>query len=514
MVKIPVATALFLLLAPVAAEGSGTPEPRLMDLNVIALDNRGQPVTDLTAADFQVSDAGKPQTISFFRANRAGEHREPANTVGPHDFSNRVAGQPRGATIILLDMLNMGFGARGYAANQLERDLPQIEDASSVYLYVMSNDGSIFPVHDVRPPEAPDDGQASEPEPASGRWNQRAKPMLDSAIKAVTRSRPVDIDVFGRILLTFQALESLGARVAAVPGRKNIIWVTDGVPDFLGEIRSDIGQPIDFTPEIRKLSEALDRSYVALYPVREIMMGRSDNIGATSDGNGATGGGGTGMSEIETMNLLADLTGGRRSSDKVIGSAIQQSIRDLNFSYQIGYFPSNTNFDDKFHKLRITTTRKGVRIQAKTGYYAWKMEAGSRSSDAFRATAGAVLDAAEIGLRANVSPDPTKAGGSIVTLRVNAGDVSLVPEGDRFTGQLRLMAVGYSEKGAVSSTPAAPLDINFTAAERDAALKDGIRITERVPSGQRMARLRMMVFDRGSNGIGSITIPWAAFGEQ
>ena len=509
--KLSIATALFVLLPALCAEGSGPPEPRLLDLNVIALDSRGQPVRDLTADDFQITDAGKPQKISFFRVNRAGEHQEPGFSLGPHDFSNRTAGQPRGATVILLDMLNMGFGARGYAANQLEHDLPLLADAGSVYLYVVSVDGAVFPVHDVRPPAPPGEDTGSQPEPASAHWNQRAKPMLDNVIHAVTKVRSVDIDVFTRILLTFHALETLGARVAAIPGRKNIIWATDGVPIFLGELRSDIGQPIDFTPEIRKLSEALDRSFISLYPVRQIMMGRPDNIGATSDGDGATGGGGTGLSEIATMDLLADLTGGRRSSDKVIGAAIQQSLRDLNFSYQIGYFPPGTNFDDKFHKLRVTTARKGVRIQAKAGYYAWKMEAGSRSSDAFRATANAPLDAAEIGLRASVAPDPAKAGATILTLRIDAQDVSLISDGDRFTGQLRLMVAEYAENGAVSSTPAAPLDIRFTAAQRDAALKDGIVVTESVPPGETVNRLRVMVFDRGSNGIGSVTIPGAAF---
>jgi hypothetical protein len=39
---------------------------KLVDLDVVAFDSHGQPVTDLTADDFQITDAGKPQTISFF----------------------------------------------------------------------------------------------------------------------------------------------------------------------------------------------------------------------------------------------------------------------------------------------------------------------------------------------------------------------------------------------------------------------------------------------------------------
>jgi VWFA-related protein len=329
------------------------------------VDNRGQPVTDLKADDFQITDAGKPQTVSFFRVNQANSRREPLSAIGPDELSNRVGDQSPGATVILFDLLNLGFGARGMATSQLEHDLPQIETADSLYLYVLTVDGRLLPVHDIRPPTAPGEQPLSMSEPASAPWTRRTKPMLDNVMRAVAQVRSVEIDVFTRILVTFHALETLGARAAAIPGRKNVIWVTDGVPFELGEMRSDTGEPIDFTPEIRKLSEALDRSYIALYPVRQIMMGRSDNIGATSDGNGATGGGGTGMSEIATLDLFADLTGGRRSTDKAIGAVIQQSMRDLNFSYQLGYFPPSSNWDNKFHKLRITTQRKGLRTRLK-----------------------------------------------------------------------------------------------------------------------------------------------------
>jgi VWFA-related protein len=271
-----IAAVALLALPLLRASDSGQPEPRLLDLNVIAFDNHGQQVTDLTADDFQITDAGKPEKISFFRVNQPNS-REPASPLGPHEFSNRVPGESRGATVILFDLLNLGFGARGMATNQIEHDLPQItEGANSIYMYVLSVDGGLFPVRDIRPPADPADpdaGPAPSPEPASAPWTRQTKPMLDTVLRAVTRVRSVDIDVFVRILLTFRALETLGSRVAAIPGRKNIVWVTDGVPFFLGEMRSDTGEPIDFTPEIRKLCEALDSAYVSLYPVRQIMMG-------------------------------------------------------------------------------------------------------------------------------------------------------------------------------------------------------------------------------------------------
>ena len=65
------------------------------------------------------------------------------------------------------------------------------------------------------------------------------------------------------------------------------------------------------------------------------------------------------------------MTGGRPDAGKDIGAAIQQAMTDVRASYQIGYYPPERNWDGKFHKLRITTKRKGVKLQGKTGYYAW-----------------------------------------------------------------------------------------------------------------------------------------------
>lgn len=81
-----------------------------MDLNVIALDNHGQPVNDLTSDDIQVSDAGKQQKIAFFRHNDSKLSLAPV--LGPNEFSNRAGTQVPHATVILFDLLNESFGTR------------------------------------------------------------------------------------------------------------------------------------------------------------------------------------------------------------------------------------------------------------------------------------------------------------------------------------------------------------------------------------------------------------------
>jgi hypothetical protein len=71
----------------------------------------------------------------------------------------------------------------------------------------------------------------------SGPWTRQIKATMDAAMR--TRTRPIDMDVAVRVQLTYAALEWLAGRMSGVPGRKNIVWITDGVPLVLGPMRSD-----------------------------------------------------------------------------------------------------------------------------------------------------------------------------------------------------------------------------------------------------------------------------------
>jgi len=493
-----IAFGLAFVVAALATDDLPPPGSKLVDLNVIALDNHGQPVKDLTSDDFQVSDAGKQQKIAFFHRNES--KQPPAPALGPNEFSNRSAGEVPHATVILFDLLNESFGSRGVASNELIKELAPWETADGLYLYLLSVDGRLYPVHglpgaegEVRPPgEAP--------------WTRQIKPLMDQAMRTVLRVRPVEIDVAVRVQLTYAALDAMALQLSMVPGRKNIVWVSDGVPIALGPMRSDTGDFVDFTPLLRQLSEALDRSGVAIYPVRQVMLGRQDNIGATS-GAGATGGAGTGIESLETLDDFAGLTGGRPDAGKDIGGAVRQAMSDLRFSYQIGYYPSLQSRDGKFHKLRIVCKRKGVRVQAKTGYYAWADPPGTQTKQAIEAAIWTGFDAAEIGLRGTLSPDPKDPRAEHFEVRIDAQDVALAHREDQYTGQLRLTMIGYLANGQIESSAVIPLDLQYNAMERDKAVRDGIAFSNSVLLGEQMNKVRLIVFDRGSNAVGSLTIP-------
>jgi hypothetical protein len=187
--------------------------------------------------------------------------------------------------------------------------------------------------------------------------------------------------------------------------------------------------------------------------------------------------------------------------------AVRQAMRDLRSSYQIGYFPPEKNWNDKFHNLRVTCTRKGVLVQARTGYYAWQEAPGARADRAIGAAARGQFDAAEIGLRGTFERDPKNARQVKLAVRIAANDVTLVQEGGQYVGQLRLACVQYMPDGRATGSAIVPFDLHYDGAQRDRVLKEGIPFQQSVTLAAGVSRVRFIVFDRDSDMIGSLTMP-------
>jgi VWFA-related protein len=380
-------------------------------------------------------------------------------------------------------MLNQRVSTESLAADMIVRQLTNIEDADDLYLYALGLDGKLFPIHGF---------DSAEAAPKNQPWTRGLKPLMDTAMRSLQKVRPGDTNVINvRIDLTFRALQDLSAQLSAYPGRKNLVWVTDGIPASLRGARSQNGQIVDFTTPLHQLADQLSRSGVAIYPVRQFLLGTSDAA------NGDT---------IAALNILTGVTGGRPEAGNDIGSAVQQSIRDLRSNYQLGYYLPEDSGDGKFHNLRVTCTRKGVRIQARTGYLALNEPAGAPADRATTDVLKSLIEAAEIGLRALLTPDPKAAHQTDMALRIAADDVALVPDGDQYSGQLRLTLILYKKEGSPMGVAAIPLKLNYDAAQRQKALRDGIEVNRSL-SVDGVGLIRAIVFDFGSGAVGSLAIP-------
>jgi hypothetical protein len=73
------------------------------------------------------------------------------------------------------------------------------------------------------------------------------------------------------------------------------------------------------------------------------------------------------------LRALAEKSGGRLLRADTLGSlpdAFAQIAAELRTQYMLGYYPINKERDERYRKIKVTTTRKNVVIRARPGYLA------------------------------------------------------------------------------------------------------------------------------------------------
>jgi VWFA-related protein len=310
---------LFLLTA-VACTAFAQPSPtKLVALNVVALDSTGKPVPDLTTSDISIFDNNSRQKIVNLRLN---------HSDGPR------------ALVILFDMMNSNEGARGAVWNALKTSVAKLPASDHLYLYLLVEDGSLYPVH----------GLSRSPE-SDVNWAQNVGPLLDAAMNKANQLKPQEIRAFlpARFNTTIQSLGEIRAKMAAVPGPKELLWITYGIP-------SSVHYPgrgwYDGGPILRQLGARFVQSNIAIYTA---------DPGVNLE---------QGMLNRDALDILTGATGGRTFPTIDLNQAIAQVEADARTNYTIEYQPPAKNWDGKYHKLRVSSDRKGIKLQSERGYFA------------------------------------------------------------------------------------------------------------------------------------------------
>jgi VWFA-related protein len=143
-------------------------------------------------------------------------------------------------------------------------------------------------------------------------------------------------------------------KLAHEVGRKAMILLTDG---------EDQGSQMRVKDAIEAAQKSDSICYVILIADRGFYFGQGMGYG----GEGA-------------MRKMAEETGGRvievgNKPDK-LKQAFDQIANELRSQYTIGYTPTNSKHDGTFRKVEIKPVQKDLKVQARTGYYAPKSQAG------------------------------------------------------------------------------------------------------------------------------------------
>ncbi|HVV47266.1 MAG TPA: VWA domain-containing protein, partial [Bryobacteraceae bacterium] len=364
--------ALTALLTGALVRAQSTPDfrvsTRLVEVDVL-VSRKGHPVAGLSKDDFSIFDNGRPQKIAAFRVAGA-DSRLPESALPPGVVSNRPVsreGESAGITVLLIDRLNTDVGDQAEVRRQLLNYLETAPTGERLALYSLNK--SLRVVQDF----------TADPEVLRSAASSRAsaESSFDLTAELFTEDLPVtgdaltddmiqnganelkDFAMKNRAAVTVAALEAIAKHLAALGGRKKLVWFTAAFPaQYRWQGRRNGRTQIedrDFANEIDNAARALNDANIAVYPIDP----RNPIDGAfTAPG-------------IDTMNLLAGKTGGRAFYvlDDLEGAMLTVE-QDSEITYALSYYPSDDRLDGSYHSISVKVAKPGVRMRYRKGYFA------------------------------------------------------------------------------------------------------------------------------------------------
>jgi VWFA-related protein len=375
-------------------------------VDAIVTDKQGNPVADLSAADFEVSEDGKPQNIEQFRFIRV-DGTAPPETQGRirtrADEERAAANEDARIFVFFLDDYHVRLG-NSMAARKPLVDFVQNSLGPNDLVAVMYPLSPLDAVTLTRDHEM----ITRTLERFEGRkFNYEPKFPQEQRYQLY----PAEVVERIRRQVSLSAIEGLSVKLGALrEGRKAIIVVSEGYTALLPpqlrdpvasmpglgnpnrrnpmagdnsitEDRAELAGQMDVQQEMRDVFAAANRSNTALYTVdpRGLSTGEfdiSENVGMQRSNASL-------RQTQDTLRVLAAETDGRAFVNRNdFGKAMKQIVADSSAYYLIGYNSSQAPQDGKFHEIKVRVKRSGVEVRARKGYWALTAEDAARVTSA------------------------------------------------------------------------------------------------------------------------------------
>jgi len=354
---------------------------RLVVVDVVVRDNKGEFVSDLTEDDFKVLENGKPQKISGFSLQRAETSVvQTALHLPPNVVSNVSQRHASSLNVIVLDTLNGDFAGHAQAQDALIQYLGSTRLSQPMAIFALQ--GKLVLLHDFTT-----DSEALKAVVKKFRPPARFNPADNAETRATAFTVKGDFHTDNRnIDTTLNALHSLARILGNYTGRKNVIWLSESFPlvlapetavrdsisvanfDGLTRVGSqfDVVQQEnptqDYAGQVKKVADAMASAQVAVYPVDSTALSKDDHLASQ-----------------HTMENLAVSTGGKafyNRNDLLV--ELRTSLDDGASYYTLSYYPENKNWDGKFRAIAVANSRPGVKLHHRIGYYATAPETSAK----------------------------------------------------------------------------------------------------------------------------------------
>lgn len=322
-----------------------TRNARIVILDMVVTDAKGNVITDLKRDDFHVTESNEPQTVLNFEV--AGAHvTAPELNIDSTSALDALA--PRApVNIILLDEFNTRFEDMAFARYSLKKFLDrQPGKLSTPTMLIAVSLQNFTVVHDYT----------------------QNKDDLISALDHHFSAYPWQAQQYGwlaeRYATAFMTLRRVAQATVGHPGHKNMIWIGRGFPNLnLANFPVDTEQRVNNA--VQDCVNTLRDARITLYTVDPAgLQVNQQTYGSDAAFTDPFGGN-------YQFAKLATATGGRalygrNDVDAQIGTA----IRDGASFYTLTYRPTNDSRDlQKFRRIKVTVDRPGLTVTTREGYY-------------------------------------------------------------------------------------------------------------------------------------------------
>ena len=479
-------------------------QTRVVLVDVIVSDNKGQFVPGLKAEAFTVQEDRKPQRISGFNVHRYEAPRAlPPLKLPPNQYTNFTQQEPGGAvTILMLDVLNTPQLEQIYARKAMVEFLRRLPPGQRVGLFILSDHPRLVQGFTSSSDVLIAAGKSLEPD-VSLRGRSATKILGDPITESLSESLGSNgsmgsfaaITADYRFHLTLATLNALARAISGYSGRKNLLWLSGNFPlrldqEFVTNNRTDFGG--HFSSEVRETAALLAASQVAVYPVDV------KGLGVASD--------------TFAMEDLARETGGRSfSGTNAVDEALLHGLQQGSDYYTLAYSPENHEWNGEYRNIEVKVALKGVKLTFRRGYYAMK-EKVFTGDEAARALATAMQPLVPVStmllVKAQVLPPDSQHKAVRIDYAVDPHDISFNDSPDQKKhAAVDFMSVArdgdFKSAGYVTDA----VEADFLPEVYKQIMQTGFPAHQELELKPGTYMLRLGVIDRGSQKIGTVDLP-------
>ena len=479
----------------------------VVNVDVYVTDKKGKRVTGLTKGDFELSVERKPVAITNFYAVESGvAHTEagvpllPQEDLDPRlaadDRRRRVPEDQRLHLVVYVDNLNLRPFTRNRALRYVRTFLRnRLRPGDEVML--VTYERSIHVRHHFTSDPEIIGSALYEVEEMSGMGvhtdsdrRDILRDIYESDNPNVVRGRATQYaeSLFSDMRFTIDALTEIVDSLAGLPGRKAILYVSDGLPMRAGEdifhamndqFQSGAGNILmdglryDLSRQFQKLTNRANAHRVTFYTLEAAGL----RTYSFMDASNSTIGGGSRIDQIHFSNIQSSLRLMARETGGMVlvntnnfQPLLDRVAEDFDTYYSLGFSPSGVE-SGRYHRIQIKVKgRKGLVVRTRDGYR--DKPVSTRMSEGTLAALHFGYQSNPLGIEIEVGDEREHSSGQMlvtVKVRIPIGKVSFLPQAEMQRGKLRLFVGAKDHEGGVSPIQDVPVPIDIPQAEFERA---------------------------------------------